>query len=141
MAKFEIAFKKVIINEGGYVNDPDDKGGETFMGITRKNYPKAIMWNIIDIYKTKYNSKTITNALKNNTIIVKCVRDIYKNEYWDKFKLDNCDSNALANEIFDIAVNMGISKAAKLVQRIFKLTETGKIDKELLDKLNHYDED
>ena len=39
MADFLKAFNKIIVNEGGYVNDKDDKGGETFMGITRKNHP------------------------------------------------------------------------------------------------------
>ena len=34
MANFDIAFNRTIIAEGGYVNDPDDKGKETYMGIS-----------------------------------------------------------------------------------------------------------
>ena len=41
--------------EGGYVNDKDDKGGETFMGITRKNHPNLKMWDIVDKYIDMYN--------------------------------------------------------------------------------------
>ncbi len=33
MAKFDDEFEKVILAEGGYVNDPDDAGGETYLGI------------------------------------------------------------------------------------------------------------
>ena len=39
MAKFDEEFDKVILAEGGYVNDPDDAGGETYLGISRKNNP------------------------------------------------------------------------------------------------------
>ena len=33
MAKFIISFQKTVTNEGGYINDPDDLGGETYKGI------------------------------------------------------------------------------------------------------------
>ena len=36
MADFRLAYKKIEAAEGGYVNDPDDKGGETYKGISRK---------------------------------------------------------------------------------------------------------
>ena len=34
--------------EGGFVNDPQDKGGMTFKGICRKFYPDLKIWNTID---------------------------------------------------------------------------------------------
>ena len=39
MANFKESFDKVILAEGGYVNDPDDAGGETYLGISRVNHP------------------------------------------------------------------------------------------------------
>mgnify|MGYP002957326922 CR=1 FL=1 len=39
MANFNEEFKKVILVEGGYVNDPDDAGGETYLGISRRYNP------------------------------------------------------------------------------------------------------
>ncbi len=36
--KFEKAFEYVIQNEGGYVFDKNDPGGETKFGITKKSY-------------------------------------------------------------------------------------------------------
>lgn len=38
----------LIKHEGGYVNDPDDKGGETYKGIARKFNPDWKGWKIID---------------------------------------------------------------------------------------------
>jgi lysozyme family protein len=37
MACFGDAFKKLSIKEGGYVNDKDDAGGETYRGISRSS--------------------------------------------------------------------------------------------------------
>ena len=49
MANFNEEFKKVILVEGGYVNDPDDAGGETYLGISRRYNPNSKIWNIIDL--------------------------------------------------------------------------------------------
>ena len=37
--KFEKAFSYMIENEGGYVFDQNDPGGETKFGISKKSYP------------------------------------------------------------------------------------------------------
>ena len=36
MADYKKAIEKALKNEGGYVFDPDDAGGETFAGIARR---------------------------------------------------------------------------------------------------------
>ena len=36
MANYDQAFQLILQNEGGYVNDPDDPGSETYKGIARK---------------------------------------------------------------------------------------------------------
>ena len=47
MAYFGDAFKKLSIKEGGYVNDKDDAGGETYRGISRKyNNPHPLIQDI-----------------------------------------------------------------------------------------------
>jgi lysozyme family protein len=49
--KFEDAFKIVLGFEGGYVNDPADKGGETNYGITAStlNSAKTKGWIPFDV--------------------------------------------------------------------------------------------
>ena len=51
MAIFNLAYKKLEVAEGGYVNDPDDKGGETYKGISRKANPNWAGWISIDQIK------------------------------------------------------------------------------------------
>ena len=119
MANFKEAFEKVVFNEGGYVNDPDDAGGETYMGISRKAHPNAIIWKHVDKITAKYKTaKTITKYLKQNAELTHEVEVIYKSDYWTKLNLDKEKSQRLANQIFDSAVNCGVSATLKRINRV-----------------------
>lgn len=115
MANFDKAYQRIEKNEGGYVNDPNDKGGETYKGISRKYHSKSGIWDIIDAVKSKNGTKNINQVLAANEELQKMVKDIYKKEYWDVFKLDDCPSHGLAVELFDDAVNRGVSSACKIL--------------------------
>ena len=47
-ASFKPAFDATMRNEGGYGNDPQDPGGETYRGIARKFHSKWEGWTTID---------------------------------------------------------------------------------------------
>ncbi len=51
MAIFDAAFEKTAAIEGGYVFDPDDAGGETYKGISRRFNPSWGGWDKIDEVK------------------------------------------------------------------------------------------
>ena len=120
MANFEKAFKLVVEAEGGYVHDKDDKGGETFMGITRKNHPKLKMWEIIDKYIDMYNSTYgINKYLKNRDDVMEEIRGVYKKQYWDKLLLDEVNYQRVANSLFDDCVNRGVSATIKLLKAVY----------------------
>lgn len=139
MANFEIAFKRTVNSEGGYGNHPNDKGGETYMGISRRAYPNAKIWEIIDkVDKKGKTNKQISAELKKNTWLTHYIKEIYKKEYWNKFELDKLKSQKMANEIFDDAVNRGIGAAAYMCCIILGIPAQKKITKELLDKLHSY---
>lgn len=119
MADFNKAFELIVFNEGGYVNDPDDKGGETYMGISRRAHPNAIIWKHVDKITAKYKTaKTITKYLKQNQELTNEIKSLYKSDYWMIFNLDKEKSQRLANQIFDNAVNRGVNATKKLLQRI-----------------------
>lgn len=88
---FKEAVKFVIIEEGGHVLDPDDPGGETKFGISKKSYPEL---NIATLTKEA--------AIK-----------IYKRDYWEKLPVL---PDSLKFLVFDCAVNVGTSRAIKLLQ-------------------------
>ena len=91
--EFKDAVKIILKHEGGYVNDPDAPGGETMMGISKKAYPYL-------------NIKELTK---------KDVEDIYFKDYWLKAKVKKVPEE-LRMIYFDMVVNMGKSRAVKILQ-------------------------
>ena len=140
MAKFDIAYQRTIAAEGGYVNDPNDKGGETYMGISRKAHPNSSIWRIIDkVDKKGKTNKQITTELRKNNHLTHQIKLIYKEKYWDVFELDDCKMQRFANEIFDDAVNRGIGSAAYLTCIVLGIRPQKKVTKELINKIKSYD--
>ena len=109
---FHTAFEKLIQLEGAYSNDPIDKGGETFCGISRNNFPKWIGWNIIDHYKS---SNHFNELLKSDFVLLEHVQDFYYNNFWLKM---NCNllPTHIAKELFELSVNTGIKRATIILQ-------------------------
>ena len=138
MADFEKAFNKIIANEGGYVNDKDDKGGETFMGITRKNHPNIAIWDIIDEYIDANGSTYgLLKYIKNNNRAMNSIKDIYRKQYWDKLLLDKIRSQSIANELFDDCVNRGVTATLKLVRKLYRFSSKATI-LEMIPTINSY---
>lgn len=121
MANFKEAFDKTMIHEGGYSNDPDDVGGETYRGIARKFNPNWEGWKIID---AKGIDKKLLDPL---------VENLYKEKYWNPFLGDELDQ-IIANEMFDTAVNMGVGRAVKFLQRSLNLlNRNGKLYSDIVE--------
>lgn len=137
MALFRPALKKVLAYEGGYANDKDDAGGETYKGIARRFHSTSIMWKEIDKIKSSIKGninsdmsrvKTINKLLESNDIVTKEVERIYKKEYWDVLHLDEMRSEKIAYQLFETAVNMGVSAAIKLAQKTLNVPQNGKFN-------------
>ena len=94
MAQFEESIAHVLENEGGYVNHPNDPGGETNFGITKRDHPDVDIKNL-----------TMEGA-----------KDIYKGKYWFPI-YERIKAQSVANKVLDMAVNMGHSQAHKILQR------------------------
>jgi lysozyme family protein len=101
---FDQAFDKLIGHEGGYVNHPDDPGGETKYGISKRAYPGE------DIARL-----TLERA-----------KQIYLRDYWGPA---GCDAlpDAAKFQVFDMAVNSGVATAVKTVQRAVGVNADGKL--------------
>ena len=137
MAKFDIEFNKLILSEGGYVDDPNDSGGETYLGISRKNNPKWIGWEVIDDEKKK-GLKNITARLKKDKALTNSAKLLYKQNYWDVLELDDVPSQTIAHELFDTCVNCGKATAIRIAQQVLMMTVTGKWSDELKYNLMQY---
>ena len=94
LIKFEDIIEITLHHEGGYVNDPNDLGGETNFGIAKRFYPDVDIKNL-----TKEEAS-----------------DIYRRDYWDKNKVDDMPEQ-LRHIYFDMCVNQGKGRAVKILQQ------------------------
>lgn len=138
MADFKPAFNKVIVNEGGYVNDPHDTGGETYKGVARNMNRNWAGWAIIDALRHKPD---FPKSLDRSVDLQIEVEKIYKANYWNPIGGDTITSNTVAFSIFDFAVNAGVGTSAKLAQMVVGVTADGKIGPGSVDAINKMDED
>lgn len=118
MANYLEAYNITLGHEGGYSNDPDDVGGETFKGIARRYHPSWGGWTIIDDIKKQPG---FPGTAYNNQLLDDMVKKFYKSYYWDVNLLDSCQSQAVANELFDTGVNMGTGRAGRFLQKALNL--------------------
>lgn len=113
MADFAQAYAQLCVFEGGYANNPNDRGGETWGGISRVSHPKWKGWAIIDAAKTKPN---FPKSLDTNQELIGLKKELYKQVYWNFFSLDSCPNQMIADELFDTSVNMGTGTAVRFLQ-------------------------
>lgn len=112
--------------EGGMVNDPDDLGGLTNMGVTFKTYKSYCR-------RKGYPSPT-EDRLAN--LSMDEFTDILKTMYWDACKADNIESQSVANAIVDWAWNSGTATAVKEVQKVLGVKADGIIGNITLSAIN-----
>jgi len=105
-------------HEGGYSNDPDDVGGETYKGIARNYHSDWPGWAIIDNAK---GSNNFPKNLQTTTGLEPLVKEFYKEKFWDKFWGDKIKNQKISNELFDTSVNMGIGRTVKFLQKSLNL--------------------
>lgn len=114
MATFNIAYLRTYVYERGYVNDPIDPGGETYNGISRKNFPNWAGWKIVDTLKKAPN---FPKSLEVDVSLQDAKKQFYKVNFWDKIQGDKISDQYLANELYDCAVNMGVDRATTFLQQ------------------------
>lgn len=136
MAKFKTAFQKMLAHEGGYVNDPNDQGGETYKGISRNAHKNWSGWEMIDMYKSKSGFPTI---LYKDVELQTEIEQFYRTNFWSPLNADHISNQAVADSIFDFSVNAGIITSVRLTQSIVGVKADGIIGEHTLRKLNSLD--
>src|SRR5262245_40282468 len=99
---FREVFDRCMGHEGGYVNDPNDPGGETKWGISRRSFPG------LDI-------KNLTRE---------AAADIYEVHFWSKIHADQLP-DGVAYQLFDFAINSGIETSIRYFQRALGVADDG----------------
>lgn len=93
--KYVAALTEVLLIEGGYSNDQDDPGGETMYGIARAYWPQY--W--------KDGRPTRETAAR-----------FYLKEFWTPLKCEQIRDGAVAYELFESSINLGMSTGVLIAQ-------------------------
>ncbi|MRJ06266.1 MAG: peptidoglycan domain protein [Epsilonproteobacteria bacterium] len=156
MANFQTSFNLIEFLE---FNSPENaleknpgERGLTFMGIYQLAHPHSKIWDLVLKEAKKYlphlNNKEklwtipgkirgkIGKKLYSTPEALEEVQKIYRREYWDKIRGDDIESQKVANRLFAFAVNAGVKRSSKLLQKIVGVREDGIIGKITLGALN-----
>jgi lysozyme family protein len=99
---FDVACDRLLGHEGGYVYDPQDPGGETHFGISKRSYPH------VDIQALTRDGAKL----------------IYQVDFWDRIQADTLPGS-VAFQLFDFAVHAGIETAVRYLQRAIGVADDG----------------
>jgi len=121
---FESCLEKILKHEGGFVNHPEDPGGMTNMGITKKVYEKFLGKEV--------SEQEMRDIPKEH------VAEIYRKNYWDRVKADDLPSG-LDLCVFDWAVNSGTKRAVCALQESIGAEVDGVMGPMTLGKVKVYD--
>lgn len=110
-------FKKELLpvilkNEGGYANVKGDRGGETYRGISRNNWPNWVGWAMLEKHKPLRNGDMV-----NDPELYDAISEFYRCNYFMLYPLERCNNKIVAVQILDFAVHGGFS-VRKLQQKL-----------------------
>lgn len=113
MGLFKPAHEKTGGHEGGYSNNPNDRGKETIFGIARVFWGDWEGWYILDDTKaqtgveTREQRRELTRILKGNSDFMELVDYFYETNFFNKYHLDLINSQPIVEVTYDILVNGG----------------------------------
>ena len=109
---FEQCLALLLKEEGGYVNDSRDPGGRTNHGVTQKTWESYVGHPVTEVDMVN--------------LTIEDVSPLYKQNYWDKINGDELPYG-IDYAVFDMAVNSGVTRAAKTLQQICGVATEGNL--------------
>ncbi|MBA3830143.1 MAG: hypothetical protein H0X33_14485 [Taibaiella sp.] len=135
MADFNKAIPFVRVHEGGYCKVPGDAGGETYCGISRKDWPNWDGWPSVELAKPLRYNEVIQDSGLNDL-----VNTFYKKRFWDTLLGDQINSQKVAGFLLDWTVNAG-RRAQITTQLLLGLTADGSFGPHTIAAINDQDEE
>src|SRR5215831_18639306 len=105
---FDACLAFTLREEGGYVDDPNDPGGATNMGITLATY-------------RQWSDDPGLGPAQVRGMTLRTARAIYRSLYWNPLRADALPAGVDLS-VFDMGVNAGIWRSARLLQRALGFT-------------------
>lgn len=116
---FNQAITLVLKHEGKLSSDVTDVGGITNYGISLRYIRQLIRTRPDLMSELDVNHDKIINGYDIAHISKAEVYKIYKLQWWDPLGFAKIENQAIANKIFDMAINMGRKEAIELYQEAY----------------------
>lgn len=110
--------------EGGFVNDPLDRGGATNKGVTIGTFLSFYPGKTVDDLKRITDDQWLT---------------IFRDGYWNPWQADQIKDQAVANIVVDWAWASGVRKSIRKVQELLGVTVDGMVGNQTLSAINGKD--
>ena len=123
MAKYEKLIPTVLKFEGGFANHPSDPGGATNSGVT------------LSTFRSVYGKDKAVQELKNMTM--EQWEYIFETRFWDRWKADDIDNQAIANLLVDWLWASGVY-GIKYPQEVLGVKTDGIVGLKTLAAINYY---
>lgn len=121
---FDDALRRLLVHEGGYSNHPSDPGGPTNFGITIADYRRYV--------------KPDATAADVRAMPLADAKAIYREKYWGALRCEELPAG-LDYAVFDYGVNSGVSRAAKVLQRLLGLPDNGRMSDAVIAAVTTHD--
>lgn len=143
MANFNLSYKNMLNLEFNSSKNALHKNigeiGYTFMGIYEIANPDWGGWSIIKMYIKRYVSlEKASEECYRDRNLRDLVEYFYKENFWDKMKLDNVFPFRTADLMFKFGVNTGLKRAIKYAQIVVGVKADGIVGNNTLKALNSY---
>lgn len=122
MADFSTALKQVLRFEGGYADDPDDVGGETYQGVSRRFFPRWPGWQYLDALK---GDARFPEVLSSDVRLSLALEMFYEEAFWDRFQGGAIKSQRIAELLLTAAIHLGVHRAVEFLQRALNALNRG----------------
>jgi lysozyme family protein len=109
-SNFETCLALMLAHEGGFVNHPQDPGGMTNLGVTKRVWEEWVGHEVDEKQMRALTPETVA--------------PLYKRKYWDAVRADELVAG-VDYCVFDVAVNSGPGRAIKFLQSCVGTTPDG----------------
>jgi lysozyme family protein len=123
---FDSCLTLVLGAEGGFVDDPRDRGGATKYGITQET---------LAAWRRSRDPGATVNADHVRELKIEEAKEIYRSRYWNVLRCDDLPKG-VDLLVFDLGVNAGPARSAKILQDVLGVEQDGSIGPVTLNGLN-----
>jgi lysozyme family protein len=133
MANFDDAIPTVLKHEGGFVDNPIDSGSATNFGVSLRWLKSQ---GLLEELEAEEGDKTQNEVQVMKTMTIDQAKGFYKCWWWDRYRYDLFTAQPVANKILDVSVNIGPSRAHRLLQGVLGLPEDGVLGSKTFNEAN-----